>query len=165
MGDFAGLPPLIGNGIPQRPFSDTPAPSVPPVEAPLAGQALGGRSAAQNSGGQSRDKQDRDAQRLHSADFDDTTLPGPPPAFQVSLLELDQDLMLTLARINANHAMINAADAVAPVGANDDPAEPDGDVTEVAKSDASDPSDAEPAPQDQTMSRPPAEANEARSTE
>ncbi|MDA5094190.1 hypothetical protein O2N63_08820 [Aliiroseovarius sp. KMU-50] len=43
---------------------------------------------------------------------DPQTPAGPPPTFQVTLLEVEQDLQNILARLEANHAQIRNAEAV-----------------------------------------------------
>ncbi|KMW58380.1 hypothetical protein AIOL_003353 [Candidatus Rhodobacter oscarellae] len=42
---------------------------------------------------------------------DEHTIPGPPPAFQISVLELDAQLQESLARMNASHSFGREEDA------------------------------------------------------
>ncbi len=110
MGDLAGIPPFGGGGVNLRPFIDTTPAAVPAVEPSVGGQALTGRmsSGSQNAGGRSSDRQTA-AHPVLQEPFDEHALPGPPPTFQVTLLEVDQHLMRTLARINAANGFRNSA--------------------------------------------------------
>jgi len=110
---LAGIPPFGGGGVNIRPnIEPAAAAAVPLVEASVAGQALSGRM----SSGQSQTDSGAghpSGQPVEQKRVDLNEVPGPPPTFQISLLELDHNLAETLARINAAHAIARDAGAIA----------------------------------------------------
>ena len=118
MVDLAGIPPFGGGGVNIRQTPDSPAPQVPVVEATLKGQSLSSRGSSNasqhESGHQGGHNPKPDSPQIHEP-IDPNVLPGPPPAFQISLLELDRDLAQTLARLNATQAIQSDANAIAGI--------------------------------------------------
>lgn len=119
MVELAGIPPFGGGGVNTRPVSDTAAAAVPAVEASVKGQGLSGHSSSNQSHsdqhGKNLDGQaaSQPAPRVGAGAPDPDALTGPPPSFQVSVLEMDRNLAQTLARINAAHAIESDAKAIA----------------------------------------------------
>ncbi|MDJ0627126.1 MAG: hypothetical protein QNJ44_02605 [Rhodobacter sp.] len=130
MGEFAGLHPLWGvGGLPLRQQTDMPHPAVPPVEASVRGQGLDPRpqTAAQPDTRFARHQKGDGSERApadpaHKQPLDSNTLTGPPPAFQTTVLELEQDLRRAMALIEAarngprTEAAIAAASQPSPDG-------------------------------------------------
>ncbi|MCP3968864.1 MAG: hypothetical protein GY717_00805 [Rhodobacteraceae bacterium] len=113
MVDLAGIPPFGGGGVNVRPVNDAPASAVPAVEAAGAGQGLAGRMDSERSQTGSGQGWQQAPQPGIVQETDPHALPGPPPTFQISLLEMDRDLSQMLARINATHAIASDAAAIA----------------------------------------------------
>lgn len=100
MADIAGLPPIVGAGPVGRPNVNAgqvlfvaASDVIEPSEASDA-QRAGTPSALTTA--------------LPGPRLDENTLTSPPPAFQVSLLELDAALLKSLARINAEQSFAKA---------------------------------------------------------
>ena len=114
MVDLAGLPSFGGGGVNIRQNVEPPVPVVPVVEPGASSQASSGRM---SSGHPQTDSGQRDGSEFAYANakkrIDPNATPGPPPTFQISLLEMDRDLAETLARINATYAMERDAAAIA----------------------------------------------------
>ena len=99
---------------------------VPVVEPGASSQATSGRMSSghpQTEGGQSDGSEFAYATAKKRVDPNAT--PGPPPTFQISLLEMDRDLAETLARINASYAMERDAAAIASPSAETGQGAPD----------------------------------------
>lgn len=115
MVDLAGIPPFGGGGFSIRQPVEPPAPMVPPVEPSANSAGLSGNI----SSGQPQTESGRQAsvpaplQRDPKEPVDRHAVPGPPPTFQISLLEMDRDLSATLARMNAAYAIERDAEAIA----------------------------------------------------
>ena len=135
MVELAGIPPFGGGGVNIRQTNTPPAPAVPAVEAAATGQGLSGRMSSNQSQSESgSDRHNAPSLALPGPDRPDPhALPGPPPAFQISLLELDRDLAQTLARLNAEH--IHSSEAVdLPDTSQEAPIETDPPEPEIARS-------------------------------
>lgn len=116
MVELAGIPPFGGGGVNIRQTSTAPAPAVPAVEASSAGQGLSGRMSSSQSHNNGFTlgyrASDTRSDRARREIVDPNALPGPPPTFQISLLELDRDLAQTLARLNAKRAIAGNVQAI-----------------------------------------------------
>jgi len=99
MGDFAGILPFGGGGVPIRSQNDTPKPAIQPVAGGSAGQ---GASARMDQGRAELPLMPRSRERgAGRDDYGPHVLTGPTPAFQASVLEMERDLQQTIARLEA----------------------------------------------------------------
>lgn len=79
---------------------------------PGTGAQDAGREARQHPGQDRAAAEARDLAALRR-EMDRRSLPpGPPPAFKLSLLEMDQDLQRTIARVEARRAEARSAEAL-----------------------------------------------------
>lgn len=128
MGDIVGIPTFSGLNSPGRQAADAAASSVQPVATDIASDGASGRmdQSGHQSRGDPNSMQYRTPQALivplPKAEIDGHTIPGPPPAFQVSQLELDAHLLKSLAQMNAAHAMSQDEYPFASVELPSDPA-------------------------------------------
>lgn len=100
MAEIAGLPPVVAAGPVGRPNID--AAQVLFAAAPALGQS------STQSEAEARGAPSALTTALPGPKLDENTLAGPPPAFQVSLMELDAALLKSLARINAEQSFAKA---------------------------------------------------------
>ncbi len=99
MGDFAGILPFGGGGVPIRSANDTPKPAIQPVAGGSKGQ---GASARMDQGRAELPFIPRSRERGAGRDeYGPHVLTGPTPAFQASVLEMERDLKQTIARLEA----------------------------------------------------------------
>ncbi len=99
MGDFAGILPFGGGGVPIRSTNDTPKPAIQPVAGGSKGQ---GASARMDQGRAELPFMPKSRERATGRDdFGPHVLTGPTPAFQASVLEMERDLKQTIARLEA----------------------------------------------------------------
>ena len=140
MVDLRGMPPAYMGNMTFHGVTDPSAKKSIAIEESKAGSSLsGGSLSGQLSGqpsGQSRNYYDRtgsdqngidrndsananSAPEVSKADKqsdkrDENTNAGPPPSFQISILELERDLSSQLARMNAEQSMSRDVQAVSP---------------------------------------------------
>jgi len=114
MPDLAAMSPVAA--IAARPLPPTSAPPVTGVAA--AGAAGGSRAGPGGEGGTGPGGEGTQlADRLvRQREFGPETIPGPAPAFEASLLELERDLKAVLARLEALRSM-RAEEEAAPAEA------------------------------------------------
>ena len=107
MGEIAGIPPFGGGGANLRPPTETAPVALAPVAQGDSSANLSGRMDSDASGHGSARYQTPNAltDSLPRQPLDGTELAGPPPSFQVSILELDRDLQAALAKITASHSL------------------------------------------------------------
>ncbi len=99
MGDFAGILPFGGGGVPIRSQNDTPKPAIQPVAGGSAGQ---GASARMDQGRADLPFMPKSRERYPGREeYGPHVLTGPSPAFQASVLEMERDLKQTIARLEA----------------------------------------------------------------
>ncbi len=99
MGDFAGILPFGGGGVPIRSQNDTPKPAIQPVAGGSSGQ---GASARMDQGRAELPFMPRSKERDPGREeYGPHVLTGPSPAFQASVLEMERDLKQTIARLEA----------------------------------------------------------------
>lgn len=93
----------IGGGATLRPQPDVKVPQVVAVEAGSKGRDLSADLNADPRKGFADDRFRGSAQDRQSTErrLDPAQIPGPSPAFQASVLELEQDLQNTIARVEA----------------------------------------------------------------
>jgi len=126
MVDLRGMPPAYMGNMTFHRAPDPSANKTPAIEESKAASSLSGGSLS----GQSRNFFDRtgsandnSAPDTAKADRpmekrDENTNAGPPPSFQISILELERDLSQQLARVNAEQSLARDILAVAPSPAN-----------------------------------------------
>ena len=103
MGDFAGILPFGGGGVPIRSPNDTPKPAIQPVAGGSAGQ---GASARMDQGRAELPFMPKSKERgADHEEYGPHVLTGPTPAFQASVLEMERDLQQTIARLEAARGM------------------------------------------------------------
>ncbi|SEW26148.1 hypothetical protein SAMN05444851_2543 [Aliiroseovarius sediminilitoris] len=113
-------------------LANTPArkpPDSSKIEAaPNAGKA---RADMHNSKNPSAASQARDkaAPTSSEVEIEPDTLAGPPPSFQVNILELDQKLQQKLARLETERARDQQDDRIGTASADDDNSTPSGMLT------------------------------------
>ena len=143
MVDFAGMPPIGSGGINIRHTADPATQPLPAVESGSAGQGLSGRMTSGQShtntgSGDQGAAQTASAEPLAKPDPDAPT--GPPPSFQITVLEADRDLDRVLARLNTEHALQEDASLIAVEGTEHVPSAPAADSMETDGTDTPEPS-------------------------
>ncbi len=111
MSEIAGFPPVGGDALFHAAIESRKS-LVAPAEKGSAGTGANAQFGS-GGGGSQMPQKTPDALFAPMPKADANAHPGPPPAFQVSLLDLDAQLQDTLARLNADRARERDADAVA----------------------------------------------------
>ena len=104
MSDLATFTP-VGTGPVARPVMDVAGPKIAPVQKSDTDQNLAGRNGSQNPDSfvAQKDTARSPYTAVSENSMNKDTPAGPPPTFQISILELDAKLAMDLARINASH--------------------------------------------------------------